>query len=99
MWQHGLMAQTQQIISIINIPAVFVFGYFLTSLVITKREFVSSIIILLGIIVGIIPSFINKASSDHPPWYNSWYFIITFLASATLQSLEYVYQKRVFQIL
>jgi hypothetical protein len=94
-WVDG---STQQLLSLINVPAVYLFERLLTGLVVKKRELISSIFVLIGIGVGIVPLFLktNAEKIDHPEWYDAWYFIVIFGISVSLQSLLFVCQEIVF---
>jgi hypothetical protein len=97
-WVDG---STQQLLSLINVPAVYLFEKLLTGLVVNKRELISSIFVLIGIGIGIIPLFIDKSNAEkstHPEWYDAWYFILIFGISVSLQSLLFVCQERVFHV-
>lgn len=94
-WVDG---STQQLMSLINIPVVYLFERIFMNLIVRKRELISSIFVLVGVGIGIVPLFLNKSklNLDHPEWYDAWYFILTFGISVSLQSLLFVYQERVF---
>ena len=104
-WVDGNL---QQVLSNLTFVFVFIFSVPILGLKISKREAFASLIIVLGVLVGMIPALEgiitgtdddggddgDDATDLRPPWFNSWYFICLFILAVLFQALGFVYQDR-----
>jgi drug/metabolite transporter (DMT)-like permease len=96
-WVDG---DLQQILSNLGFVFVYMFSVPILKLRISRWEFLSSVVIVAGVVVGLIPSMRSLADHDstsngtHPSWYNAWYFVFVFVLSYVFQALISVFQER-----
>jgi drug/metabolite transporter (DMT)-like permease len=107
-WVDGNL---QQVLANLTFVFVFIFSVPVLGLRISKREALASLIIILGVLLGMYPAIHDIAvgvsddddtgasgsgegAHEHPSWFNSWYFILLFIAAVMFQALGFVYQDR-----
>eukprot|EP00042_Codosiga_hollandica_P040679 m.353425 g.353425 ORF g.353425 m.353425 type:complete len:426 (-) comp55923_c0_seq3:1360-2637(-) len=97
-WVDGNL---QQVLSNLGFVFVFIFSVPILRLKISMREAIASLIITGGVLLGTSPAIhdmvTGASSEDHEPWFNSWYFVISYVLAILFQALQSVYQERAFR--
>eukprot|EP00042_Codosiga_hollandica_P036384 m.277762 g.277762 ORF g.277762 m.277762 type:complete len:114 (+) comp54879_c0_seq9:441-782(+) len=89
----------------LNLGFIFVslFSIPVLGVPVTRREVLASIIVAMGVLLGVSPKLFPSPNSDafvsdvHEPWFNAWYFISAFAFGVVVQALQAVYQERAFR--
>jgi len=83
---------TAQILGNLSIPSVWFFNKFLLHDAATVQENIGTSIVLIGTVIGIIPSLSKDSSGSIES--NPWPAVVAFGASAVVQGLEMTFQDR-----
>lgn len=92
-WVDGA---TSQVIANFGIPQVAVFQWLLLKKQHSRRAWISTSIVFLGVLIGMVPAIerivSGKAQTTGVEQSDASWWVITFLVSTTFQALEYVAQ-------
>jgi len=96
-WVDGNL---QQVMAGLTPVFVYLLSVPIVRLSMGRKEASASLIVITGVIIASYPAISDmiegNTSDSHPYWYNSWYFVLIFFISVFFQSLEYVWQERVY---